>query len=187
LNCGSYTYVFLDACFISRLMQVDKTCGLIDFFGPYADANCVVKMNQYNETPCNFYVCDCDDLDKIFLDEKALQLQKGTSTISIDFTRISRDPNDVKIFIWGFYINGAAILTCDKGLLSMCREHNIPRCCFKAAIKCIDDWMDGAIQKDDTYDTEIMNEGDDPFFHYSTNGRCATHCGLEDSCVCYQP
>lgn len=167
-------------------MQVDKTCGLIDFFGPCSNASCVVKMNQYNEAPCNFYTCECQDLDEMLLDEKALQLQRGSNTNSINFARISRDPNDVKIFIWGYYTEGSAIWTCDKGLLSLCQEHNIPRCCFKAAIKLLDSWVDGAIQKDGTYNIKIMDDGDDPFFHYNTNSCCSTHCGLEDVCICHQ-
>lgn len=186
LNCGNYTYVFLDACFISRLIQVDKTCGLIDFFGPCNNAKCIVKSNQYDQTPCNFFKCECDDLDKIFVDEEALQLKDGPETNSIDFSRIYRDPNDVKIFIWGYYTDRAVILTCDKNLLSICRDYNIPRCCFKAAIQLLDIWMNGEIRKDEDYETDRMNEGDDPFFHYSTNGRCATHCGLEDTCICHR-
>ncbi len=186
MNSGNQTYVFLDACFISRLKQIDKTCALIDFFGPCMNSKGIVKMNQYNETPCNSYKCECEDLDSLFADEKALKLQKGPNTITIDFARICRDPNDIKIFIWGYYTTGAAIWTCDKNLLSMCRNHNIPRSCFKAAIKHLDNWLGGAIERDEIYETDVMRVGHDPFFHYNTNGRCATHCGLENSCICHK-
>jgi len=185
LSYDNSSYIFLDACFISRLRQVDKTCGLIDFFGPCAGARCVIKMNQYRVTPCNNFVCECEDLDNMLSDEKSVIFQRQAEALGIEFSKISRDPNDIKIFIWGYHTDNAAIWTTDGKLLLLCRQNDVPRNCFKAALKALDTWLGGAITCDDSYTTEIMKEGDDPFFHYSTTDRCATYCGLEDTCICH--
>ena len=186
MSCGSYSYVFLDACFVNNLRRVDSSCELIDFFGLCADATCVIKGNQYKESPCNHFQSSCKDLDNLLSDEDSLNLRKNAQALAIDFTRVSRDPADIKIFLWGYSTDNVAILTCDMNLLLLCYAHNIPRCCFKAALKSLDVWLDDEITKTEAYKTDIMEVGDDPFFHYSSNNRCVTHCGLGSSCMCYQ-
>ncbi len=192
MTCGDYSFLFLDACFIDRLKRIDKSCELLDLFGPCANAVCVIKKDQYIIAPCDDFIPDCIDLDDIFSDEDAIMAHREIRKIGIDFTRIARDPSDIKAFIWAYKTDRAAIWTCDKNFLDLCRIHNIPRYCFKAAIKALDYWLKGAISDDDQYNTSDMQVGDDPFYHYNNNNRCQyskrcqPYCGLISSCVCFK-
>ena len=93
---------------------------------------------------------------------------------------------DVKIFIWSINNKATVVWSCDKNLLKLCRRYKVFHGCFKSAIKIIDAWFDGALSTDDSYKINIMDSGDDPFFHYSTNARCISHCSCESTCVCYK-
>jgi hypothetical protein len=143
-------------------------------------------MNQYQEAPCNDYKADCKDLDLLLSDEDALNFQQTSESLTIDFSIISRDPNDVKIFLWGLLTKNSAIWTCDRNLLKLCSENQVERCCFKAAIKSLDLYLNGAIFNNSDIKTELMLNGDDPFFHYNTNGRCNTHCKQTSTCICHK-
>lgn len=178
--------MFIDACFVSNLKQLDSTCELLDFFGPCAnDATCIIKMSQYNEAPCNHFNAECTDLDSIFSDEDAIIAARDAMKSGVDFSRIARDPADVKAFLWASTTPNSAMFTCDRNLLDLCRSNNIPHCCFKAAVKALDIWIGGEISRNKSYNIADMQTGPDPFFHYSSNHRCKTHCGLEDSCICF--
>ncbi len=186
MSCGSYSYIFIDACFVSNLRQLDSTCELLNFFGPCADdATCVLKMSQYNEAPCNHFNAECSDLDNIFSDEDAIDATRNAILPGVDLSRIVRDPADVKAFIWASTTPNSAVLTCDRNLLYLCRKSNIPHRCFKAAIKALDIWLGGAISQNKDYNITDMQTGPDPFYHYSSNHRCVTHCGLGASCICF--
>jgi len=182
-------FLFLDSCFVNRLRRIDSSCELLDFFAPCVNAVCVIKEDQYIETPCNHFKATYIDLDDIFSDEAAMQANIEAKALGIDFTHIYRDPSDVKAFLWAYKTNKtdkAAIWTCDKGLLKLCFKHDIPRACFKAAIMIVDDCMDGSISNNAQYNTENMKSGDDPFYHYDNNKRCETYCGLKKSCICFK-
>lgn len=182
-----FSFLYLDASFVSRLQQVDGSCELLEFFSlSENDANCVIKSDQYFQSPCNHFDSNCSDLDDLFSDEAAVNtFRKGK--IKIDLSRIIKDPADVKAFLWAHDTQDAAIWTCDKNLLALCRDYEIPRYCFKAALLKLDNYLDGAIKKEANYTIQKMDDGDDPFFNYNKNSRCDSHCGLSHSCVCFEP
>ena len=187
MTCNKCQYVYLDACFINRLRRIDASCELLDFFNEYAkdcfNSQCVIVKSQYEKSPCNHFQHSCKNLDDIISDEEILLLINGNT--DIDYTCISRDPVDIKVFIWAKKSGKVAIWTCDKNLLKICWTHGISRSCFKAALKSLDIWFDGDIFNSDNYKINLMNTGDDPSFHYSTNSWCDVYCKLP-GCVCLQ-
>jgi len=186
LTYNNHDFIFLGSCFVGRLKRIDSSCELLDFFALCVNATCVIKGDQYAKSPCNHFKVTCIDLDDIFSDEEAISTNVEAKNLRIDFSRISRDPSDIKTFLWAYKTDKTAVWTCDKELLKLCFKHDIPRCCFKAAIKIVDDCMDESISNDVQYKTEDMKSGDDPFYHYDNNKRCETHCGLKDSCICFK-
>jgi len=167
-----------------RVRQVDPACGLIDLFGPCSnDAKCYVTK-QYDESPCNYYKPECTKLDKIFSDEEAIELHLGAVKSGIDFTKIAKDPFDVKKFLWAQQNDNAAIYTCDSNLLEICGKHGIPRHCFKAALKELDLWFDGAILSGKEYNIEVLSQSDDPYMNFGIDKKCISHC-QNSPCVCF--
>ena len=190
MSCKLFQYkvdrILLDACFIARLRQLDPSCELIEFFGEsIGGATCVIEDEQYGRAPCNHYNAPCEKLADIFSHETAMMEGKKAVQDGIDFTRITRDPADVVIFLWARWSENGAVWTADKNLLKLLKEHDLPRCCFKAAVKMLNDWLNGGLSTDPSYNFESMQTGDDPFYHFSANGRCRSHCGLMTSCPCH--
>jgi len=109
------------------------------------------------------------------------RLIKNSTTI--DYSCISRDPIAVKIFLWAAVNGKVAIWTCDKNLLKMCWTCGISRSYFKAALKDLDRWLDGALFNLNEYNINIMEMGDDPSFHYNNNSSCNNYCKLTE-CIC---
>lgn len=142
-----------------------------------------MEKDQYIHGKCNHYCPKCNWLDDIFSDEDTLKANKEAEELGVDFTHVVKDPADPKIFLWAHKNENTAVFTCDRNLLKLLREHNIPRSCFKASIKVLDGHFDGAITED--FNLAPMNIGDNPFFHYSNNSRCDSHCGLTSSCACF--
>jgi len=183
---NNYSYLFFDASFLSQLYRIDKSCELIEYFKLFAnDANCVVDEHQYEHSPCNSFETQFVFLNHLISDEEILEKAISSENIDKDLEKIFRDPVDVKIFIWALSSNDILILTCDRNLLLLCKDYDIYHTCFKNAIKILDHWMNGAIEEDSTIKTELMLEGDDPFFHFNRNTRCVSHCGPSSICISY--
>jgi len=176
--------VFLDSSFINRVSWVDNSCELLDLFELLSKSGSVVKKDQHATGRCNHYCPKCAWLDDVFTDEDALKANGEAIKLGIDFTLIAQDPADPKIFLWAYNTENSAVFTCDKNLLKLCHDHGIQRLCFKASIKILEGEFEGAITE--RYNVERMSNGDDPFFHYSNNSRCDSHCGLKSSCVCFE-
>ena len=182
MSLNNYSYILLDSCFISDVYRIDKSCRLLDCFDLLSDHGCIIEKGQYLQGNCNGYCPTCTWLDDIFSDEDTLKANLEAKKLGIDFTHVAKDPADPKMFLWAYKTENSVVFTCDRNLLKLLRDHDISRLCFKASIKMLDGYCGGAIAQD--FNVALMNNGDDPFFHYSTNGRCDSHCGLASSCEC---
>jgi predicted nucleic acid-binding protein len=182
-----YTNVIFDASFINQLYRINKACDLLEFFQIFFDpAICIVDENQYKQAPCNHFNHTFTPLSESISDEELIKKAQSSPEINkIDLAKISRDPVDVNIFIFAYNTKGILVLTCDKSLLLLCKKYDIDHCCFKNAVLLIDQWMNGDILKDPDINTDIMESGDDPFFHFNRNTRCVTHCGPSSICISY--
>lgn len=182
-----YSHVVLDASFVSRMRRIDPSCELLEYTKESLNGECcVVEQNQYENSPCNHYNPPCTSLNDLISDEEIVESALFSDKIETDLYKIYRDPVDVKIFIWSISNKATVVMSCDKNLLQLCRSYKLFHGCFKSAIKIIDAWFNGALSTDDSYKINIMNVGDDPFFHYSTDARCNSHCACESTCVCYK-
>lgn len=169
------------------MKRIYSSCELLEYLQHCFDGECcVVERTQYDNAPCNHYEPPCKSLNDLITDEEIVETALFSNKIHTDLYKIYRDPVDVKIFIWSINNQTTVVWSCDKNLLQLCRRYGIHHGCFKSAIKSIDSWLGGAISADSTYKVSLMAMGDNPFFHYSTNARCESHCACELTCVCYK-
>ncbi|GAB6147021.1 hypothetical protein [Desulfocicer niacini] len=179
-------YILIDASFVGRMRQLDSTCNLIDYLGPCADEAICLITQQYQETPCNNYNPDCRRFESVFTDEDAIMEGMMANDLNKDLSKISRDPVDIKIFLWARTTVNTMVYTCDKNLLEICCKYHIERLCFKAAIKELDEWLSGAILNENDYNVNIFIESDDPFINFRIDTRCKSHCH-NSPCACFNP
>lgn len=183
MNSDIPNYILIDASFISRVRQFDQTCNLVEYFSESLDnSECIVVEEQYQKAPCNDHESSCSTFENTFSDEDAIMAGLNAQQ-NIDVDKISRDPVDIKIFLWAISTENSSIYTCDKNLLEICCKYNIQRLCFKAAVKALDDWFEGALLNGSEYNVRIFAESDDPFINFQIDKRCKTHCN-NDPCVC---
>jgi len=184
---NSYSYLFFDSSFVSRLYRVDNTCELLEYFQLYADgAECVIEHIQYSQSPCNHFNAPFRLLREFITDEEIIEKAISSERINKDLSKIYGDPVDVKIFIWAENTDNVLVLTCDKNLLKLCQEYDICHSCFKNAIVILDNWMEGDILTSDAINANLLRDGDDPFFNLERNTRCETHCGPSEICIVQQ-
>lgn len=182
-----FSYVIIDTSFASRMRQIDSSCELLEYLSESINGDCcVVDKNQYENSPCNHYSPPCKFLNELISDEEIVEIALFSDKINTDLSMIYRDPVDVKIFIWSINNNRTLVWSCDKNLLRLCRQYQVFHGCFKSAIKIIDSWLGGAIFDDDIYNTSLMKNGDDPFFHFNTDKRCGSHCDCQTTSICYK-
>ena len=174
-------YILIDASFVSRVRRFDPSCDLIDYFSESIDNSECIITEQYQETPCNSHIPECSRFEGLFSDEDAI-MNGMTAQVDMDIDKISRDPMDIKIFLWAKDTDNACIYTCDKNLLEICCKYNIGRLCFKAAVKSLDEWFSGALLNGSDYNVRIFMESDDPFINFEKDIRCRSHCH-NDTCV----
>ena len=187
MDINSSHIAFLDACFVSQMKRIDDTCELIEYVSEITNAeSCVVDKQQYQKTRCKNYSPPCQMLGDLISDEKVIEFAHSSSKINDDLEKVYTDPVDAKIFVWACTVDKVIVWSCDKNLLSLCNSYKILHGCFKSAIKFMDSWLGGAIVRDGSYNTDLMEEGDDPFFHYNQNSRCESHCGFSSTCICYK-
>jgi len=166
-------------------MRTDSSCQLIDQFGPCSgDAKCVVVDDQYKQSPCNHYKPSCEKLERLYSVEDSIKDQRSAYRRQIDFSKISRDPWDIKIFLWAKRVDDVCVFTCDSNLLEICCKFDIPRICFKAAMKQLDQWLAGAIFNGNGYKTEWMSTDNDPYVNSANNSKCLSHCRNSENCNC---
>lgn len=184
---SNFSHVILDASFVNRMRRIDSSCELLEYLSECLSGDCcVIEEIQYQNSPCNHYSPPCKLLNDLISDEEIVEIALFSNKISTDLSKIYRDPVDVKIFIYSLNNNGNVVWSCDKNLLLLCKDYQIFHGCFKSAIKIIDLWLNGAISEDGTYKLYLMDSGDDPFFHFSSDSRCKSHCDCSLSTVCYK-
>ncbi len=182
-----YSYIFFDTCFFARLYRIDRSCNLFEYFTFLDDdAKYVVDRSQFSKTYYTHTSMRLLFLDQLITDEELILKSWSFEKIDSDISQIFRDPVDVKIFIWAIGNDDVLILTCDQTLLLVCKKYNINRSCFKNAIMMLDRLFCGTILNDNSWDIDLMQYGDDPFFHFNTNLRCISHCGPSSICVTYE-
>lgn len=187
METSRFSHIVLDASFVARMKRVDFSCELLEYMNEcYQGECCVVERNQYDNSPCNDYDPPCKSLHDLISDEEIVEAALFSDKVHTDLYKIYKDPVDVKIFIWSINNQATVVWTCDKNLLQLCRNYGVFHGCFKSAIKTLDLWLGGAISEDSSYKLNLMDSGVDPFFHFSTNARCKSHCACESTCVCYK-
>jgi len=182
-----FSHVVLDASFVSRMRRIDSSCELLEYLSESLNGECcVIEKNQYENSPCNHYSPPCKSLNDLISDEEIVEIALFSDKVTTDLYKIYRDPVDVKIFIWSINNDKTIVWSCDKNLLLLCKKYQVFHGCFKSAIKIIDFWLDGAITQDNTYQFHLMDNGDDPFFHYNTDSRCEIYCDSTTTTICYK-
>lgn len=182
MNSEIPKYILIDASFVSRVKLFDPTCDIIDYFSESIDNSECIITEQYQIAPCNHHSPECDRFEEVFSDENAIMAGMGTQ-LSVDVDKISRDPVDVKIFLWAKNTENSSVYTCDKNLLEICCKYDIQRLCFKAAVKALDEWFEGALLNGTDFNIRMFVESDDPFINFQIDRRCKTHCN-NNPCIC---
>lgn len=177
-------YIVLDSSFIARLNRIDKTCELLEYFKFFGESvECVIEKYQYSQSPCNHFDPSFRFLKEFITDEEVIENAILNQSLNQDLSKIYGDPVDVKIFIWALISNNVLVFACDKNLLKLCQEHNINHSCFKNAIMMLNNQLNDDIFKSDLIDSQLLDDGDDPFFHFNKNTRCQSHCGPAKICI----
>lgn len=177
------SFLIVDANVISKVRRVNDDCSLLDFFPAAYGLDCAYHRQQYLETPCSDVLRkpDCKDIRKSQHGERVINF---ATTYGKDISKITRDLADVEILCFAHNNKGSIVLTCDSNLLEVCARLQIEHTCFKAALRKVDDYLDGGLFPDSSMNTDWMQKEQDPFCNYSITSRCFL-CDPGNECDCH--
>lgn len=173
----------VDSCAIGRSYRVSKDCLGIIMFEEFSETLYASK-SQFEQGNCNghpFGSFGLVNIDDEVSDDSAIEYTMSDE--SADISRVfspdrrrggGNDLVDVKMVMYAKRNGSSAIITCDSSLIFYCSSVGVERMCFKAAVAKSSS-INATIRTE--FDlSQMLSEGDDPFFNYPNNRHCE-RCG----------
>lgn len=193
----------LDTCYIHRLQEVDNDCEdlLLHVSETYSET-CVLSNEQYEreKNPCYGKDHPCIWLEKeISEDEAKAWYYENSAKYNLEkcFSRKRRkegDFVDVMITALAHKTGNCIVLTCDKGVLFVCRKIGIERRCLKYSLIDVDERFNGKVFSSKEFTTQhLLDNSSDNFcvnFHLPTGcAKCddGTNCKFDTKKKKYFP